>query len=188
MRSDLVRALLSVYWDDNYWKILRKLFLPYVFYLMIVLWYMTHAICVAKDDRPEYHYILGIVALCSIAYQLIIVESLQAKYDIRGYLTNPMNWIDLSAYVMNTLLIVSTVITVEFFTIDTRCVLCAVLAAIMWLKMLDWLRLFDSTAFFIKLILQTIIDVMPFFVIFFVFLFMFGTAFYLLSMSRPEDA
>ena len=58
----------------------------------------------------------------------------------------------------------------------------------MWLKMLDWLRLFDSTAFFIKLIIQTVIDVLPFFLIFFIFIFMFGTAFYIVNLNREEDA
>ena len=52
--------------------------------------------------------------------------------------------------------------------------------------MLDLLRLFDRTAFFIKLILRTMVDVMPFFVIFFIFIFMFGSSLYILSMHRQS--
>ena len=79
-------------------------------------------------------------------------------------------------------------IQVEFIGIETRCLMCAVLSFIIWMKMLDWLRLFDSTAFFIKLIMQTLVDVLPFFVILFVFIFMFGSALYLLSMNREEGS
>ena len=72
-------------------------------------------------------------------------------------------------------------------TIQIRCVLAALISIMMWMKMLEWLRVFDSTAFFVKLIMQTMIDILPFFVIFFIFIFMFGSALYILSMNRVSE-
>ena len=57
----------------------------------------------------------------------------------------------------------------------------------MWIKMLEWLKVFDSTAFYIKLILTTLADILPFFMIFFIFIFMFGSAFYILNMNREGE-
>lgn len=75
----------------------------------------------------------------------------------------------------------------DYPSIGKRCILSALIAIMMWLKMLDWLRVFDETAFFIKLIGRTMIDILPFFVIFFIFIFMFGSSLYILNMNRQED-
>ena len=53
--------------------------------------------------------------------------------------------------------------------------------------MLDWLRLFDQTAFFIKLIFSTISGINYFVIIMFIWYMLFGTAFYLLNLSRVDD-
>jgi len=72
----------------------------------------------------------------------------------------------------------------DYPSIGKRCILSALIAIMMWIKMLDWLRLFDGTAFYIKLIVKTLSDVLPFFVIFIIFIFMFGSSLYILNMNR----
>ena len=98
-----------------------------------------------------------------------------------------MNCLDLLTYMISTILIFLSMISLEIPSIQSRCVLAALISIMMWLKMLEWLRVFDSTAFFIKLILQTMVDILPFFVIFFIFIFMFGSALYILSMNRESE-
>ena len=56
----------------------------------------------------------------------------------------------------------------------------------MWGKFLDLGRIFKTYAFYIKLIKQTLKDIVPFVAIFIVFLFMFGSSFYILSTNREE--
>ena len=97
-----------------------------------------------------------------------------------------MNFLDILQYSSNLFLIVLSIFNVDYPKLETRCVLSALIVMIMWMKMLDLLRLFDRTAFFIKLILRTMVDVMPFFVIFFIFIFMFGSSLYILSMHRQS--
>ena len=55
------------------------------------------------------------------------------------------------------------------------------------MKVFDWLRLFDTTTFYIKLILVTLVDILPFFLILPFFMLMFGTSLHILSLSREED-
>ena len=98
-----------------------------------------------------------------------------------------MNCLDLGTYFTSIILIILSMLNSNHPTIEIRCILAALIAIMMWIKMLDWLRVFDSTAFFIKLIWATIIDVLPFFMILFIFIFMFGSALYILSMNRNGE-
>ena len=98
-----------------------------------------------------------------------------------------MNCLDLLTYVISTVLIIFSMLNLDTPTIQIRCILAALISIMMWMKMLEWLRVFDSTAFFVKLIMQTMIDILPFFVIFFIFIFMFGSALYILSMNRDSE-
>ena len=56
----------------------------------------------------------------------------------------------------------------------------------MWVKAFEWLRLFDSFAFYVSLFKQTMIDSATFILIVILWLFAFGTAFYLVSMNRSD--
>ena len=57
----------------------------------------------------------------------------------------------------------------------------------LWFKVFDWLRLFSGTAFFIELIKETLMSIRYFLLILFVWYMMFGTAFYILSMSLDSN-
>ena len=52
--------------------------------------------------------------------------------------------------------------------------------------MLDFLRLFGETSFYIKLIFETVYDIKHFLIIFFVSLMMFGTPMYMLQLNRTD--
>ena len=48
-------------------------------------------------------------------------------------------------------------------------------------KFFEWLRLFDNTSFYIKLLIATFTDIKPFMVLFFGCLFTFGTTIYFIA-------
>ena len=54
---------------------------------------------------------------------------------------------------------------------------------IAWVKVFDWLRLFDETAFYMKLMRQTFIDMTSFVLIYFVGLAMVGSSMYIMQMN-----
>ena len=57
----------------------------------------------------------------------------------------------------------------------------------MWIKVLEWLRLFDSTAFFFLLFEKTLQDMKHFVIFLLIWYMMFGTAVYILNFSIPSD-
>ena len=69
----------------------------------------------------------------------------------------------------------------------TRRVLVSIMLLFIWVKMKDLLRLFDTTAFFIKLIIVTMEDIIPFLLILPIFIFAIGTSVYVLNMERMDD-
>jgi len=52
---------------------------------------------------------------------------------------------------------------------------------------LDWLRLFNNTSFYVTLILQTINDIKEFTAILIIVIIYFGAAFYMLKLNGSND-
>ena len=90
-------------------------------------------------------------------------------------------------YGMNGFLTIVTLMEIDWPDLSTRRVLVSVMLMFMWVKMKDLLRLFDTTAFFIKLIIVTMIDIIPFLLILPIFIFAIGTSLYILNMERIDD-
>ena len=58
---------------------------------------------------------------------------------------------------------------------------------VMWMKMFDWLRMFDNASKYVSLIYHTISDILPFFGIFLIFLYTFGSAMFILDSKSDSD-
>jgi len=71
-------------------------------------------------------------------------------------------------------------------SIESQRVIAALTTLLLWIKVLDWMRLFRPTSFFIRLITETINDIRHFFIIFVVALLMFGVPIYILNLNRSE--
>mmetsp|Transcript_20852 Transcript_20852/g.28103 ORF Transcript_20852/g.28103 Transcript_20852/m.28103 type:complete len:224 (-) Transcript_20852:524-1195(-) len=83
-----------------------------------------------------------------------------------------------------TILLFFSIFDIKWPSLDSRRLTAAFLCFILWLKMFDWLRMFDTTSFYIKLIIMTIKDILPFFLIYPIFLVCFGSALYCVNMTR----
>ena len=58
---------------------------------------------------------------------------------------------------------------------------------IIWFKLFDWLRLFEETAFYIKLVSKTLFDIRVFIILFLVGLAMFGSSIFMLHNNYSDD-
>lgn len=61
---------------------------------------------------------------------------------------------------------------------------------LMYFKLFYWMRLFGSTSYFIRMIIDTFVDIQWFVLLFFMILFTFGNAIYILNYNRtptPEE-
>ena len=99
-----------------------------------------------------------------------------------------MNYFDLFQFIANIFIILVTIFEIDYFSLYFMRTLSSLVAIVMWVKVFDWFRIFDATSFYIKLIMMTLQDILPFFIIFPVFLLTFGTALLILSYnSTAED-
>ena len=57
---------------------------------------------------------------------------------------------------------------------------------LLWVKVFDWLRLFEKTAFYVRLIIETIYDVRIFIFVFFIACFAIGQPMYMLQLNKKS--
>jgi len=190
--TDLVKTLVDTFWIEYKWKIFWRIFMPYVVYLCLTLYYMINVVCVDELQETGWESYIGFLNLISAGLMLYIEYYQLFNSDdpkkVRRYFSDVMNILDLFQYSMTSLIVLMTMLGLPLYGIGATRVTCSILVFLIWLKIFDWLRLFDSTSFYIKLILVTITDILPFFLIFPVFLLTYGTALYILSTNREADA
>ena len=90
-----------------------------------------------------------------------------------------MNYVSLFLTVM-------TIFEVDWPHVSTRRVLVSITLLITWTRMFELFKLFDSTAFFVKLIQDTIYDIGPFMLILPLFIMAIGNSMYILNLERDE--
>ena len=98
-----------------------------------------------------------------------------------------MNLLDCFQYGSVFFLVFITLFNLEMVESNVRHVWCSILVILMWAKLFDWLRMFNKTSFYISLILTTVKDILPFFAIFPIFLFAFGSAMFILDSNTSGD-
>lgn len=64
----------------------------------------------------------------------------------------------------------------------------AVTSLLLWNKAFYWMRLFSQTAFYVKLIFETIIDIRYFLILFIAILMTFGNALMIMNAGRGEES
>lgn len=123
--------------------------------------------------------LLGIFAL-----NCLWVEITQIFNDPKGYLTSVYNWNDLFQYSVTLFIVI-----VNIFGDGTRIIglersLCSFVLLSQGAKaVLDWLRLFDNTSFYVTLILKTIRDIGYIAWIIIIILIYIGSALYMLNLN-----
>ena len=189
--TDFVKIMLDVYWTDNKKHIFWKIFVPYCIYLILALFYWIQVIC--KEHEHPLKFVIAPVLLVFIIYQ-IYVEVMQLLYHedpdkfLRYFWRDGLiNIADLGQYTLTFSLVVLSLFEVDFPSYEHRRVFASILVFILWAKILDWMRMFDSTAFYIKLVFATVKGIWSFLLIYFVILISFGCAMICLSMNRDDS-
>ena len=117
----------------------------------------------------------------------------------RGYFSLISNWIDVLQHVTNfyvhvTALYVTLDKDQEVFNQDNTFLrvswiraIAAATCLLLILKLFDWCRLFDETAFFITLIVKTLRDIGSFIQLMFLAVFCFGVPLMILQLNAYRD-
>jgi len=127
--------------------------------------------------------ILGIV-LAILTAGFAFMEVVQMFEDKLDYLKDPFNYINVSSAVINFLMIISYTLYIPIIGDGFVNVWAAIGIMFMWLNFLYWMRFFQHTAHFIRMIVSTIEDILPFINIQVIFMGMFGFTLLFLNYDR----
>jgi len=150
---------------------------------------MTFFTTALREDHQGWLDIpIGIAALVLLCYQVLIEIRQQAYSEsFWDYFKSLVNIVDMFQFITAFLLIILHITQIEFPSIETQRVIASITTLCLWIKVLDWCKLFQPTSFFIRLITETIYDIRYFSVIFLVCLAMFGFPMYMLQLNRTQD-
>lgn len=98
---------------------------------------------------------------------------------------------DVASLTMTPLICVAEILEMfgmEWLSHETVSYMAAGVSFFLLVKIFDWLRLFEQTSFYILLISATIIDILPFMILFVVSLFMFSMPLLMLNAALKADS
>ena len=115
-----------------------------------------------------------------------IIEVIQYRSEgFRSYCTDAWNWIDCSSVVL-----IVTLVTFDFTSAvnphDLRRIGFTIVI-LKWIKFFYWMRLFDLTASFIRMIREILVDIAPFAVMLLICIGMFANGFAIIDRTRRLD-
>lgn len=147
-QTELLDILLDEFWEDNFNKIFWKILIPWACWMLCTMYfYMT----VLQDGygRQEdnfedklYEYILSGFVVIFLVWQ-IYIECIQSTgVPVLEYFTNVGNIIDLYCFLASLWIVVVSLLEVEIPSLAYQRLMAAFALLFMWIKVLDWLRLF----------------------------------------------
>ena len=100
---------------------------------------------------------------------------------MKNYFTTVLNYNDIVQYLGTLWILLTNLAGADLPTMVDKRIICVIVLLSQGIKaILDWLRLFDSTSFYVTLIQMTIIDIRYIGLIIFVILVYIGSAMYIL--------
>ena len=121
----------------------------------------------------------------SIRGEIMQIINLDSKLE---YFLSFWNWLDITGLLLTLLITLIMLLELDWIPIESLRVMASFAICLLTLKIYDWLRLFETTSFFILLIGRTFIDIGPFMIFFAVALIAFGLPMSILDLNRSEDA
>jgi len=176
LTQEAIQVFLDLTWEVYQPAIIKKVFIPYLFYLCL----MCRLVCqsarayvnnISFDQTPEVvaerdAVRLSMEIMIPIAMFLMLFflafEVPQMLDMGASYIFDTWNFIDVSIVYLNMIfliMIVGDLIKEQvYFPLEIMQIVGSFGIFMMWLKVFYWCRIFSSLAYYVKLILQTLID------------------------------
>ena len=98
------------------------------------------------------------------------------------------NYVDLFQYIGTAWVVITNLMGQEDSDMTLNRTLCTFVLIVQGIKMIiDWLRLFDNTSFYVTLIVKTFVDIAYFLLIILLLLVYVGNAMYMLHLNADHD-
>lgn len=197
-----VRVFVKLIWELYQPQIVKKIFMPYLFYMMIIMYlsvyhlggFLEHLDHIEDGssitNERNFVVFLSIIAMCLIGF-FVNIEYSQAKQSWSDYFIDYWNYIDALSLGLNFMFLVMLntncfLVSNEYFTKEKIRLNASVGCFILWVKLFYWMRLFKVTAYFITLITQTIFDIRVFMIMLSIMLIAFASFFSILNTDTIE--
>ena len=103
------------------------------------------------------------------------------KHGLKGYIKDIYNITDVIQYMACMIVVIHNLINNDFIDLKYQRYVASILFVMIWFSLFDKLRLFSSTAFYIKLTFTTIRSSCQFLLIFFISLMAMGSSIFILN-------
>lgn len=146
--TELIGTLVGEFWNENYKKILYRALIPWAFFAITVLYFFSYALAPVDEegedeDKRTVGIIVGIIALMLLAYQLFIeIRQFRRLESKLSYFARPVNLIDLYQFTSSVYIIVVNMLQIKVPDVQTQRVMAAFTTLAIWIKVLDWFKLF----------------------------------------------
>jgi len=184
---EIITVLLNEFWEENFKKIFWKVLMPWAVFMLCCTWYFMTILVDGYQDDPDleesiYQYVLTATIFLLLIYQ-IWIEYIETQGTLLKYFSVPSNYADIFTFSSTAMIIIIQTFGLGGPSLLEQRLLAAFIILALWFKVFDWMRLFEQTSFYIRLIIETFVDIGYFMIIFFVALTANGCAMYMLQLN-----
>lgn len=187
---NIIRDIVLFLWKYFQRAIFWKLFVPYLVYFFIFCFYTTWLLeRQFKEDKDHGAFdvtvwTLGAVILCFNIFWAY-VETRQMLLHKLEYFTYFWNLLDLFSVIMNSTVVIMNYAGASFQ--DTNRV-AAISVLVLYFKLFYFLRIFFSTAYLVRMIIEIMLDMKFFITVLMIACIAFANAFYILGRKSDPDS
>ena len=183
MDTELAKTLVTYFYDDQKSTVIVFGFVPYVIYHSSILSVFTGGLSSIDsglvDFTPSTAIVYGIAVISTAYFAWLEIQQLK-KLRLRYF--SASNVVDVTSLCANVYLLTDLLIDdsqTEFKQFMRTTAVC-----LMWVNLIVWLRVFEVTTIFVRLIKDTIRDMKWFFFLYVVIVGMFASMMYIFNARK----
>lgn len=179
-----VTTVVNLLWEKYQEEIFRKVFMPYVIYFFTTLIYFTFFLREGKTTN-WFNFLLDLSLQVLVLSNMLIFEMLEVIQlqgaGVREYVLDFWNSFDQISFIMNGMTLFAHAMG---YDIRIQKLMASVAMLMMYIKLFYWLRLFEATAAFIRMLAEIVQDIIPFLTFLVCCISMFANSMLILDQSR----
>ena len=188
--TELVESLTAHFYETYYSQIILFVLIPYLIYFIGVNYYFM--IYMKPKFKQEELFAFTGESICRHVIYLGIlffstIEITQLIDHPLRYVRKFSNYVELTSIFLNSYLMWNHMQKESLFDEIIQQALAAVGVFLMWLRLLHFLRLFDSFSFYIRLMVDTVYDILYFLFVYVIILCAFAAALFVLNQNRDRS-
>lgn len=182
--------MIDYIWDFYSSQIRLKIFYPFL--LLLVTAHIYFILLVANSTATGTFDVLSVefwlrnivLGLTGLFATLEVFQIIDDKWD---YLTDFFNYVNVSSAALNVFICLNYGYNFNIVAPESCCILCAFAVFFLWLNALYWMRFFENTAHYVRMITTTVVDIGYFLFIQFIFMATFGFTLYFINKVRADE-